>query len=76
MELELFNQNENLDKLRELINKLDKSDIILYGDTLCNIENLIKKEKKIINNLKRSDTKLKHYEDICSGILSIISNKI
>ena len=65
----------NLEKLKSLVDKLEGKSIVSdeYQDTLKNIEKVIKMEKKVIINLKKSETKLQHYEGICNSILSIIS---
>ena len=66
--------SSNLQKLKKLVDKLenhDKEDKE-YDDILKKIQTLITSERKIISKLVRPDAKLKHYESICLGILSII----
>jgi hypothetical protein len=65
-----------LNQLRTLVSELESSDENSdnYKDTLQKIESLIKEEITLIEKLKRSDNKVKHYENICTGILTIISS--
>ena len=65
--------NNNLSKLRTLIDKLDKNDVELYDELLSKIVRLITDESEKINKLKKADVKLKRYEDMYSGIMSLIS---
>jgi exonuclease VII small subunit len=67
--------SENILRLRELVDKLENDDNSLdeSEDTLSEIEKLIKSERSIIKKLKRSDSKLRHYEVICNSILTLIS---
>ena len=68
-------QNNNLERLRVLVDILEsqKDDTKEYTCILNEIEDIIKEERKIIGKLKKSDTKIKHYETICASILSVIS---
>lgn len=68
-------QNNNLERLRVLVDTLEsqKDDTKEYTCILNEIEGIIKEERKIISKLKKSDTKIKHYETICASILSVIS---
>ena len=68
-------QNNNLERLRILVDTLEsqKDDTKEYTCILNEIEGIIKEERKIISKLKKSDTKIKHYETICASILSVIS---
>lgn len=68
-------QNNNLERLRVLVDTLEsqKDDTKEYTCILNEIEGIIKEERKIIGKLKKSDTKIKHYETICASILSVIS---
>jgi len=69
-------QNDNLKKLKELVDSLDNElHHKEYNLILKDIEKIIKEEKKIINKLQKSDAKLRHYEIICSSILSLIAAK-
>jgi len=69
-------QNDNLKKLKELVDSLDNElHHKEYNLILKDIEKIIKEEKKIINKLQKSDAKLLHYEIICSSILSLIAAK-
>lgn len=65
----------NIDKLRLLVEELEVVDMDSsgYKDKLNDIKSLVNEEIKLISKLKRPDNKLKHYESICTGILSIIS---
>lgn len=67
-------KSTNLDRLRDLVEQLEKHEIygVEYNDTVKEIERIIKEERKVICNLKRSDTKIKHYESICESILTLI----
>lgn len=67
-------KSTNLDRLRDLVDQLEKHDTYgsEYNDTVKEIERIIKEERKVICNLKRSDTKIKHYESICENILTLI----
>jgi len=69
-------QNNNLERLRVLVDILEsqKDDTKEYTCILNEIEDIIKEERKIISKLKKSDTKIKHYETICASILSVISS--
>lgn len=69
-------QNNNLERLRVLVDTLEsqKDDTKEYTCILNEIEGIIKEERKIIGKLKKSDTKIKHYETICASILSVISS--
>lgn len=64
----------NLERLRGLVDELEKHD--KYGDDYSNvvkdIERIIKSERKIICKLNKSDSKIKHYENICESILTLI----
>ena len=68
-------QNSNLERLRVLVDTLEsqKNDSKEYTYILNEIEDIIKEERKIIGKLKKSDSKIKHYESICASILSVIS---
>lgn len=68
-------QNSNLERLRVLVDTLEsqKNDSKEYTCILNEIEDIIKEERKIISKLKKSDSKIKHYESICASILSVIS---
>tara|TARA_B110000211_G_scaffold234620_1_gene305169 strand:- start:1065 stop:1325 length:261 start_codon:yes stop_codon:yes gene_type:complete len=67
--------NDNLTKLRDLVEKLDnhhqKSDE--YHDLIKEIESTIKNEREIIKYMVKSDRKIERYENICATILTIIS---
>ena len=65
----------NLEKLRSLVTQLEQQNQVEppYTRTLTQIEKVIKEEKKIIGNLKKDESKIKHYEMICSSIMSLIS---
>ena len=67
--------NDNLTKLRDLVEKLDnhhqKSDE--YHDLIKEIESTIKNEREIIKYMVKSDRKIERYESICATILTIIS---
>ncbi len=67
-------KSTNLDRLRDLVEQLDKHKAYgtEYNNTVKEIERIIKDERKVICNLKRSDTKIKHYENICESILTLI----
>lgn len=67
-------KSTNLDRLRDLVEQLDKHKTYgtEYNNTVKEIERIIKDERKVICNLKRSDTKIKHYENICESILTLI----
>jgi hypothetical protein len=69
------NESDNIGKLRVLVQELEKTESHTddYKNTLHEIESLIKEELKLISKLKRPDNKLKHYETMCSGILTMIS---
>ena len=71
---ETEDSKSNLKKLRSLVNELEKHEMYSskYGGILKEIESAIKDERKIICKLKRSDSKIKHYESICENILTII----
>ena len=73
--MERVNENDNISKLRVLVRELEntESNTDDYKNTLHKIESLIKEELKLISKLKRPDNKLKHYETMCSGILTMIS---
>ena len=75
MSKSLHDNNDNLEKLRILVNTLEsqKIDSKEYTIILNNIEGIINEEREIISKLKKSDVKIKHYETICSTILSVIS---
>lgn len=67
-------EQDNLVRLRELVGVLEtQEDTFGYEKTLKEVEGIIKEELKIINNLKKTDSKLRHYETICTSILSVIS---
>ena len=74
MEKKVIVNEDNLTKLRILVDELDKSNDITYKETLIEIEFLIKEEISLISKLKKPDNKLKHYESICAGILTLISS--
>lgn len=67
-------QKTNLEQLRDLVEVLETqqrpSDS--YDTTLELIQSVINEEQKVINKLKRNDSKIKHYELICSSIMTII----
>lgn len=67
--------SENLVKLRQLVDRLDNEDVTshTYQTTLKEIQKVIKEEKKIISGLKRNESKISHYENICTTILTLIS---
>lgn len=67
---------DNITKLRILVDELEvtESNTDDYRQTLHEIEDLIKEEIKLISKMKRPDNKLKHYENICAGILTMISS--
>jgi len=68
-------KSANLERLRDLVEQLEKHEMygVEYNDTVKEIERIIKEERKVICNLKRSDIKIKHYENICESILTLIS---
>ena len=65
----------NLEKLKILVEQLENNNVTSdeYRYVLKEIENVIKEEKKVICKLKKSESKLEHYETICASILSLIS---
>ena len=65
----------NLEKLRDLVDVLETQNQTEppYTQTISQIEQVVKAEIKIIKNLKRNDTKIKHYETICNSVLALIS---
>jgi hypothetical protein len=65
--------SDNIKRLRELVDELDQDK---NHKTLNKIETIIKEERVIINKLKRSDVKIKHYETICSSIMALISTNV
>lgn len=69
-------KEDNITKLRVLVDELERTDSNTenYKKTLHEIESLIKDELSLISKLKRPDNKLKHYENICAGILTLISS--
>jgi hypothetical protein len=79
MQLEIekeTNDCSNLDKLRDLIQQMELQPFAStpYSHSLNEIQKVISSELKIINNLKQSDSKIKHYETICRNVLAIISS--
>lgn len=68
--------NDNITKLRVLVDELDRNSVDTedYKKTLYEIESLIKEELSIISKMKMPNNKLKHYENICTGILSMIAS--
>lgn len=66
----------NLDKLRELVDQMETQSFgsTPYSHSLHDIQQVISSELKIINNLKKTDSKIKHYETICRNVLAIISS--
>ena len=62
--------SDNIKKLHDLIDQLDD---IKNHSTLNEIEKIIKEERKIIDKSKQPTTKIKHYETICSSIMTLIS---
>lgn len=79
MQLEIkkeMNDSSNLDKIRELIQQMELQTFAStpYSHSLNEIQQVISSELKIINNLKQSDSKIKHYEAICRNVLAIISS--
>lgn len=67
-------KSTNLERLRGLVEELERHEKYgsEYSDIVKEIETIIKKERKVICNLKKSDTKIKHYENICESILTLI----
>jgi hypothetical protein len=70
--------DDNIKKLRLLVDELDtiESHTDEYKKTLYSIKGLINQELKLISTLTRTDNKIKHYENICAGILGMIATKI
>lgn len=68
-------ESENIMQLKRLIDDLDKQDELSdeYHNTLKEIRSIINSEECVINNLKNPNTKIKHYQNVCKNILSIIS---
>jgi hypothetical protein len=65
----------NLDKIRELVNHLEQQEFPgeNYSGTLTDIKKVIEEEQKVIRNLKRADSKIKHYETMCSAIMALVT---
>jgi hypothetical protein len=74
MEEKVIIKEDNLSKLRKLVDSLDESDSENYVGKLKIIKSLINDEVVLISKLRKSDNKLKHYENICNGILTIIAS--
>lgn len=70
--------DENIKKLRVLVDELEmvESHTDEYKKTLHEIKELINQELKLISTLTRPDNKIKHYENICAGILGMIASKL
>lgn len=70
-----MSNSENIYKLRKLVDELEggNSNTPLYKETLHEIESLVKNEIKLISELKTINNKIKHYENVCAGILGMIS---
>jgi hypothetical protein len=69
-------KEDNIIKLRALVDELETNDSSsdTYKEILHKIESLIKEEIILISRLKKPGNKLKHYENICAGILTMISS--
>ena len=70
--------DDNIKKLRLLVDELEsvESHTDEYKKTLYSIKTLINQELKLISTLTRADNKIKHYENICAGILGMIATKL
>lgn len=69
-------KDDNINKLRLLVDELERTDSSTdnYKTTLRGIESLIKDELYLISKMQRPDNKLRRYENICAGILTLISS--
>ena len=67
--------SQNLLQLKNLVEELDKQDHLSdeYHETIKEIKSVINDEENIINKLKEDGSKLRHYQNICKNILSIIA---
>lgn len=65
----------NLEKLRVLVDHLETQEFpgAGYSGTLSEIKKVIEDEQKVIKNLTRADSKIKHYETICSTIMALVT---
>lgn len=72
----MVSKQDNISKLRVLVQELENTENHTsgYSDIIYEIETLINAEIKEISKLKKPDNKIKHYENICAGILTIISS--
>jgi hypothetical protein len=75
MQKETKTTTSNLEKLRELVDHLEKQQFPdeLYSGTLADIKQVIEEEQKVIKNLKRADSKIKHYEIMCNAIMALVT---
>jgi hypothetical protein len=65
----------NLQQIRKLVDVLEANPQsgTKYTGTLNDIQTVIDDELKIIDGLKQSKAKIRHYESICTAIVGILS---